>query len=195
MYRLETLLHIAVEQCDIEMVKILLIYGADTSLRRVDTVDTWSSAAVPRFLQRGYVYSNEAADQDDNSAKEKSSIHSLLQSFCEQDFKPEDIHESVDVFTILERAECEDQNVKKEIAALLRSEKGNWFPELLDLYPGDEGKALRFMFKEWNTPLPLEVVKEIAQFYYSVTHLLEMNNDDVEIQEMMRCIWANIKTY
>ena len=203
MYRFETLLHIAVEQCDIEMVKILLIYGADTSLKRIN------ARKLPLFLQYRYVDTyryeiddsddsdnsddrddrDDQDDQDDASSEDMSSIHFKLQSFVDRALESGDIHESLDVFTILERAECGDQNLKKEIAALLRSEKGYWFPELLDLYPGDEGNALRFMFKEWNTPLPLEVIEEIAQFYYSVTHLLEMREDDVDIKAMMRGIW------
>ena len=168
------------EQCDIEMVKILLIYGADTSLRRIN------SRELPLFLEYRY---SDPYEEDDPSPEDKNSIHSLLQAFVDQDFESRDIHESVDVFTILERAECGDQNVKKEIAALLRSERGNWFPELLDLYPGDQREALRFMFKEWNTPLPLEVIEEIAQFYYSVTYLLETREEDVDIKKMMRYIW------
>ena len=179
-YRFETLLHIAVEQCDIEMVKILLIYGADTSLRRIN------SRELPPFLEYGYCDWDE---EHDPSPEDRNSIHSLLQAFVDQDFESRDIHESVDVFAILERAKRGDQNLKKEIAALLRLERGNCFPELLDLYPGDEGEALRFMFKEWNTPLPLEVIEEIAQFYYSVTHLLESTEDDVDIKKMMRYIW------
>ena len=180
MYRLRTLLHIAVEQCNIEMVKILLIYGADTSLRQIDV----SYNKLPPFLQWIRILY-----RDDDSPEERSSIHFLLQSFVDQALESADIRgESLDVYTILERAECEDQNVKKEIAAFLSSKRGNWFPELLDLYPGDQGKALRFMFREWNTPLPLEVIEEIAQFYYSVTHLLEMKEDDVDITAMIRNI-------
>ena len=191
MYRLQTLLHIAVAHCNIEMVKILLIYGADTSLKRMDTVNTWSRDGLPQFIQYEYAYSNDADDRDGPPPEDKNSIHSLLQSFVDQDFESGDIHESVDVFTILERAECEDQNVKKEIAALLRSEKGYWFPELLDFYPEDQGEALRFMFKEWNTPLPLEVVEEIAQCYYSVTDLPQITEGDVDLKKMMHNIWKN----
>ena len=191
MYRLQTLLHIAVAQCNIEMVKILLIHGADTSLRRMDTVNTWSRDGLPQFIQMEYIYSDDADDQDDSPPEEMSSIHFKLQSFVDQDFKSGDIHESVDVFTILERAECEDQNVKKEIAALLSSEKGHWFPELLDFYPGDQGEALRFMLKEWNTPLPLEVIEEIAQCYYSGPDLPQITEGVADLKKMMHNIWEN----
>ena len=178
-----TLLHIAVQQCNIEMVKILLIYGADTSLRRI----SWSDDNLPTFLEDQYA---DPYEEDDHSPEKKSSIHSLLQSFVDQASESADIHQSVDdIFTVLEKTQCGDENVKKEIAALLRSEKGYWFPELLDLYPGDEGKALRFMFREWITPLPLEVVEEIAEFYYSVTHLLESREEDVDLKKIMRGVF------
>jgi len=43
-----------------------------------------------------------------------------------------------------------------------------WFPELLDLYLGDQDEALLFMYEEEQTPLPLDVVSVITQFHYSV---------------------------
>lgn len=77
---------------------------------------------------------------------------------------------SLDIYQILEKAKCPDGNVKREIDALLRSDN-IWFPELLAYYPGDQGKALRFMFEEWQSPLPMDVVVFIAKYYYSVSDL------------------------
>ena len=36
-YHLETMLHVAAGRCDMELVKMLLIYGADCTLKRVKT--------------------------------------------------------------------------------------------------------------------------------------------------------------
>ena len=144
------MLHVAVHRCNIEMIKILMIYGADLKLRRVKTTER------PPFYQSRRKERDQGNEEDRDVA---------MRTFCDREWKSGPLQEALDIHQILERAKCGDQNVKKEIDALLRSES-NWFPELLDLYPGDQGEALRFMYREWQSPLPLEVVSVIAQFYY-----------------------------
>lgn len=154
-YHYETMLHVAVRECDIEMIKILMVYGADTTLKRVRSRERAS-------FHQGYGYGGRGSRE--LSAKERKKV---IQEFCEQATGQGDYEETLDLMQILQRAECKDVGVKKEIEKLLASNR-NWFPELFDYYPMNQGPALKFMYEEWETPLPLDVVGIIAKFFYSV---------------------------
>merc|ERR1719361_2164568 len=152
-----TLLHAAVQWCDVEMLTLLLIHGADRTLRSVKSQKKFYHTTWER--------------KDSRDAQMREFIAGRVED--SQSDRPTSV--SWDVFQILEKSKG-DQSVKKEIDALLRTDN-IWFPEYLEYYPQGQREALQFMFEEWDTPLPMDVVAFIGQYYYSLGALIDDEND------------------
>merc|ERR1712129_93643 len=111
------------------------------------------------FLQNGNCYIDE---------KERNSA---MRAFCDGyqgklGQKLEEHGEVVDVYEILDRTECDDANKKKQIRALLASEN-IWFPELVEYYPVNQGRALDTMYQVLGEVMPSPVIGIVTQYYYT----------------------------
>ena len=171
-YHLETMMHVAVDRCDMDMVKLLLIYGADARLVRVKTTKGGD------FLQgrRG---------SDMNEAQRCSA----MRKFCHKlkgkaaAGKLGKREEVMDVYEILERADCDDEGKKQQIRALLASEN-IWLPEMVEDYPVDQGKALDIMYQVLGEVMPTPVIGIVAQYYYTRTvHDERSDAEELEAQD------------
>ena len=150
-------MHVTVDRCDIEMVKILLIYGADASLVRVKT------RTRGKFLQGGY----RGSDMDEK--QRNRAMRAFCHGFKDKVGQKLEKHEEVlDVYQILDKTECADANKKKQIRALLASEN-IWFPELVEYYPVDQGRALEIMYQVLGKVMPTPMIGIVAQYYYTRT--------------------------
>jgi len=170
-YHFETMIHVAVERCDIEMIKLLLVYGADPNMVRVKSTTVWGQA---NFLMRlsgsDDYYVSPPERRRRISGMDEAQRCQAMREFCDK-FKAktelEKREEVLDVYQILERADCEDESVKKQIRSLLVSNR-ILFPELFEYYPRDQGKALIVIYESLEQALPEPIVGIIAKFFYTV---------------------------
>eukprot|EP01084_Bolivina_argentea_P320232 555596_1 len=161
-YHYETLIHVAVRECNIEMIKYLLIYGVCIDdIYKIKTMISLRNSFHQQYSGRsGQKYTEK------ERAKLMKEFHD---NFVEKYKKSKQLgmYECVlSVYDILENVKCDD-NKKIEIKTLLQSEK-RWFPELMDYYPNNMGKLLYIVGDVWCKNIPKAVTNLIIKYFYTL---------------------------
>eukprot|EP01083_Nonionella_stella_P253848 873125_1 len=120
-------MHVATRKCDIEMIKLLLIYGGDITLCNFKIQNPNVESREMGQMGQWYTCTQFMAKYDTGATR-----------FNRFNHKP---YESVkDVYKILEESTGDDK-VKAQIKKIFDT-KTRWFPQMLHFYPNNKGKAL-----------------------------------------------------
>eukprot|EP01084_Bolivina_argentea_P274504 467914_1 len=158
LYHYETLMHVAVRNGNIKMIKLSLIYGADLGINQIKSQKR--AAFQSRYSSRGY------GDKEQERSIEIRDFYDAFMNRYDNNEKNLKQYEFVqDIFVTLEKAKISDDE-KNKIRKLLKS--GDiYFPEMLDAYPSNMGQLLKvvtIMGKE----CPIEIINIIIKYFYSV---------------------------
>ena len=156
LYNYETTMHVAVRKGNLEMIKLLLIYGADISLCNVKTKQGYSRSSFRP--KKGKV-------RDGRSTSMRSWYDGFMAKYNETGKLAE--FESVkDVFQILKEAKVEEK-VKKQIKKIFVT-KSIWFPDMIELYPNNMGHALSVIMESLSDDIPEEIINIIIEYFYNI---------------------------
>lgn len=158
-YNFKTTIHIAVEKCDIEMLKLLLIYGGDTSLYYIVTQGGYGGGG--RWGRRWQKSGGKTRDV---------LMREFHDGFIKEYKKTSELkmyQEVEDVFEILKKAHCKDDKIKSTIEKILKSGT-KWFPEMIEYYPNNMGEALSVIISALENTLPVEITNIIIDYFYDI---------------------------
>ena len=178
-YNYKTIIHIAVEKCDIEMIKLLLIYGADTSLCHIVT----ESRAVSGRMFRRKGGDKEKVKERDELMRE---FHDKFMNNYRKTEKLKMYEEVNDVYKILENAGCKDKKTKESIEKVLKS-NSKWFPDMLEYYPNNMGPSLSIIMDVLTETIPVEITNIIIDYFYDIVETdIKSAETDVDITNIIQ---------
>jgi len=156
----ETCMHAAVAKCDLEMIKLLLIHGADISLCKLKT----KSGAGG-----GYGFGRRDKNTDRNQAM-RTFHDAYMKTRKATENKPMSTNEydrMQSVYDILAESKKGGEDVKAQIRRIFDT-RSIWFPEMLSYYPNKMGEALKVIIDSLKEELPEVMINIVIEYFYNI---------------------------